>query len=292
MTGNDVLVTGTPRSGTTLTCHLLNKLPDTVALHEPMKVKTLSDLTSPDEICPAIGRFLAEQRHSIANDGKAVSKNVSGAVPDNPFGSSRSHQGLRQSMASKGKIDIEKELSPDFWLVIKHNSAFAAVLGQLVECFQVYGIIRNPLATLASWNSVDFGGQEGHAGGAERLDPELRANLAGIADRLDRQIFLLGWFHERYRRFLPDRSVIRYESIVETGGRALAVVQPEARVLTEPLENRNANKLYDHQLMLRMGERLLQTAGGHWEFYSRESVERLMTEIASGVGDRRESPAE
>jgi hypothetical protein len=44
--------------------------------------------------------------------------------------------------------------------------------------------------------------------------------------------------------------------------------------------------------MLRMGERLLQTAGGHWEFYSRESVERLMTKIASGVGERTESPAE
>jgi hypothetical protein len=32
----NVVLTGLPRSGTTLVCRLLNKLPDTVALHEPL----------------------------------------------------------------------------------------------------------------------------------------------------------------------------------------------------------------------------------------------------------------
>ena len=39
----NVLVTGTPRSGTTLICSLVNKLPDTVALHEPMNVWEFAD---------------------------------------------------------------------------------------------------------------------------------------------------------------------------------------------------------------------------------------------------------
>jgi len=34
----NVLITGTPRSGTTLICSLVNKLPDTVAVHEPTNV--------------------------------------------------------------------------------------------------------------------------------------------------------------------------------------------------------------------------------------------------------------
>jgi hypothetical protein len=36
MRKKNVVLTGLPRGGTTLTCHLLNQLPDTVALHEPI----------------------------------------------------------------------------------------------------------------------------------------------------------------------------------------------------------------------------------------------------------------
>jgi hypothetical protein len=59
MNDNNILITGTPRSGTTLPCHLLNELPDTVALHEPMKVKEFSGLTDHEEICLSIGGQLS-----------------------------------------------------------------------------------------------------------------------------------------------------------------------------------------------------------------------------------------
>src|SRR3712207_1678418 len=114
MSSNNLLVTGTPRSGTTLTCHLLNKLPDTVALHEPMKVKKFAALKNRQEICRAIERFCDEQRESIHTRKRAISKNVGGAVPDNPVGTDRSDVGLRQSIASKGRIVIDKQLSQDF----------------------------------------------------------------------------------------------------------------------------------------------------------------------------------
>jgi hypothetical protein len=276
MSRNNILITGTPRSGTTLTCHLLNKLPDTVALHEPMKVKELVALKNYEEICRAIERFCDEQRMSIHECKRAISKNVDGAVPDNPFGVDRSDTGLRQMIASKGEIVIDKELSQDFMLVIKHPAAFAAVLEGLVERFPVYAVIRNPLATLASWNSIDVNVQSGHARAAERLDPSLKAKLAAIDDDLDRQIYLLGWFHGQFRRYLPERSIIRYESVIESGGRALSVVRPEAKDLSEQLESRNKNKLYDHPSMLRIGERLLKSEGAYWESYTKESIERLL----------------
>jgi len=40
----DIILTGIARSGTTLTCALLNKLPQTVALHEPMNPAELVGL--------------------------------------------------------------------------------------------------------------------------------------------------------------------------------------------------------------------------------------------------------
>lgn len=279
MRDNNVLLTGTPRSGTTLTCHLLNKLPETVALHEPMKVKQFADCADHEEICRSIERFCDQQRTSLRERRRAISKNVEGAVPDNPIGTNRSASGLRQSIVAKGEIVVDKPLSPDFMLAVKHNSAFTAVLGALVEHFPVFAVVRNPLATLASWSSVSFSAHSGYARAAERIDPALKAALAAIDNDLDRQIHLLGWFYGQFRRYLPDRSIIRYEAIVESGGRALSVVRPEAGDLDEPLESRNASKLYDHQLMQRLGERLLTSDGAYWELYSRESVERLLTEL-------------
>jgi hypothetical protein len=287
MSSNNVLVTGTPRSGTTLTCHLLNKLPDTVALHEPMKVKELAELKNHEQICRAIERFCDEQRTSIHECKRAVSKNVDGAVPDNPFGADRSDAGLRQMVASKSEIVVDKELSQDFMLVIKHPAAFTAVLEGLIKCFPVYAVIRNPLATLASWNSIEVNVHNGYAPAAERLDPNLKAQLAAIDDTLDRQIHLLGWFHEQFRRYLPERSIIRYESVIESGGSALSVVRPEAANLSEPLEIRNTSKLYDYQAMLRIGKRLLNSEGAYWEFYTKESVEHLLSELKVAKRGRR-----
>src|SRR5262245_2561552 len=47
MDDRNVLVAGIPRSGTTLTCHLLNSLPDIVALHEPIGEELMGDMSEP-----------------------------------------------------------------------------------------------------------------------------------------------------------------------------------------------------------------------------------------------------
>lgn len=278
MTGHNVLITGTPRSGTTLTCHLLNKLPDTVALHEPMRVKSFASL-SHEQIREDVRRFCDEQRLSLRLHQRAISKNVDGVVPDNPIGEGRSDAGLRKRLVSKGEIVVDKPLSPDFMLAIKHNSAFTAVLETLVAHFPVYGVIRNPLATLASWSSVEFSASSGYARAAERLDPALKTRLAAIADDLDRQICLLDWFHGQFRRYLPADAIVRYESVVATGGRVLSMVNPAAAGLNEPMESRNTNKLYDVAAMFTIGERLLASDGAYWEWYTKESVSDLLSEL-------------
>lgn len=279
---NNVLITGTPRSGTTMTCHLLNMVPDTVALHEPMRTGQFKDEDGP---VTAVERFCEEQRLSILERGLAISKQVGGAVPANPVGTSRTNSGLRKRVVSKGQIAIDKELSPDFTLAVKHCGSFTAILDRLVTRFPVYAIVRNPLAMLASWSTVEFAVQQGHVPVAEGLDSDLKTTLASIDDVLDRQIQVLIWFHERIRRYLPEEAIIRYESIVETGGKALAVVRPGAAALAEPLQSQNTSGLYDHERMLQIGERLLKTDGAHWESYSKESVERLLGTLTTATSD-------
>lgn len=283
MAYNNVLVTGTPRSGTTLTCHLLNSLPDTVALHEPMRVGQLAVLDGRAAISRAIAQFCDDQRRSIHEQKRAISKHVDGAVPDNPVGPDRTASGLRRSIVEKSTIVVDRPLSPEFMLVIKHNAAFTALLEELTRRFTVYAVVRNPIATLASWSSVNFSVRRGHAPAAEKLDPALAATLRGIDDDLDRQIALLGWFHDQFRTYLPAKAIIRYEEVVASGGRALRVIRPEAETLSVPMESRNTSSLYDHFSMQRIGERLLASDGAHWEWYGKESVRAILDELPVSV---------
>src|ERR1700749_2590361 len=93
--GHDVALTGLPRSGTTLTCHLLNKLPDAVALSEPMRVEKLAQLPDRAAACEESAAFFAEMRRSIAETGTAWSRQIGGAVPDNTVQEKLSKTGLR-----------------------------------------------------------------------------------------------------------------------------------------------------------------------------------------------------
>jgi hypothetical protein len=281
MPEHNILITGTPRSGTTLTCHLLNKLPQTVALHEPMRG---ADFQPPEEVAASVERFCESQRRSILDRGLAISKHEDGVVPANPVGTGRSESGLRKRLVAKGEIVIDKDVTPDFVLAVKHCGAFTAALDRLVGSFPVYAVVRNPLATLASWTTVEFAVRQGHVPNAERMDPDLRARLASFDDDLERQISLLDWFHERIRRYLPDEAIIRYESIVESGGKALAVAHPSAATLSEPLQSQNTSGLYDHDGMHRLGERLLRSDGAYWQSYTRESVERILRELTAATG--------
>ena len=278
LAGNDVILTGVPRSGTTLTCSLLNKLPDTVALHEPMQKIDPGDVTQPRHMCLGIRDFFDEQRRSIHERGVARSRNIDGAVPDNPFPSVPSRKGVREQIDVLGEITIDKPLTDQFMLVIKHTSRFAPMIQALSEFFPVYAIIRNPLASLASWGTVDAGIQRGRTGPAGLIDAAMKTRVEQNESTLDRQIVLLDWYFEQFLKWLPPAAIIRYEEIVATGGRALSVITPEAGRLSEPLVSRNLNTVYSRQRMQHLGKRLLQTDGAMWEFYPRASVEALLRE--------------
>jgi len=285
-----VLLTGLPRSGTTLACELLNQLPDTVALDEPIAGESFKGWTSmqssANEPAPDAGsrvvdntvQFLQGMRDSIAQSGKAVSRHVGGRVSGaEKIADDEQRAGVRREVAERGEVKIDKELSEEFLLVVKHPAEFTAVLDLLAEQFPVYAVIRNPLSLLTSWQTVPLAVRRGRSPFAETVDRDLANALGGIDATVDRQLHLLGWFFQKYRSVLPQEQVIRYESIVESRGKALSVVTPAANALDERLESRNRAAVYDHDAMRRLGELLLDTDGPYWDFYPRESVERLVS---------------
>ena len=281
-----VLITGVPRSGTTLVCSLLNKLPDVVALHEPMDVWDFSKCRDSEALAKTIENFCAEARRSLREDGYAISKHVGGEIRDNAAGEAVEPSGNRVRRTEHGKIQIDKPLSENFTLAIKHPLAFTALVESLSKQFEFFAVIRNPLATLGSWNSLDWlKVKKGRTPIAEKLDSDLARQLAGESDAIERQIQILEWSYDRYRQFLPDRAVMKYEDLIATRARELARFFPAAAELDEDLVSKNLNKHYDRALMIDLGHRLLRRDGPLWNFYSKSDVEDLLGEVASGRSD-------
>ena len=277
MNKSNILLTGLPRSGTTLMCNLLSGLPNTVALHEPMEVTDFPKFDRPAGIVRHIEEFLDESRKSLLSSGIAASKQVGGKVPTNPFSERRALFGRRKERTRPGQVSIDKPLSEGFVLAIKHPSAFTALLEDFAGHFEVFATVRNPLSVLASWNSVEVPASDGHAPAAEDLTPDLKAALSLMPTVTERQVHLLCWFMERFARILQPDHVIRYEDLVRSRGTALTVITPSATQLDEALESRNANKLYDKKRMRELGAALLDLDDDAplWRFYTREDVQAL-----------------
>ena len=237
------LLSGIPRSGSSLCCRLAGQAADTVALTEPIG-EGLMDVADPAEACARIERFVRETRARIRREGRAPALTVDGALADNLVSSDAS-AGLRRTVSERGDIAVGGSIPKGFTLVIKHNALFAALLPRLSRRFPCLGLVRNPLAVLASWQSVDLAVHDGHVPVGERFDPGLARALAAEPEALTRQVIIIDWFFEQFAAHLAARRILRYEDVVATGGRALhralGVAVPSAEALTD----RNANALYD-----------------------------------------------
>lgn len=271
----NIILTGIARSGTTLTCSLLNKLPHCVALHEPMQPAPLVDLPFPEAYVAQIDSFFSAQRASLLSAGTAISMARDGLVPDNPFEIPATISGLRASTVKNQTVRFEKCLPHDFRLVIKHPNFFTATLSALLSRYPCYAIVRNPLAVLLSWHSIQAPVNDGRLPYAEAFDPDLKLDLAAEPDRIGRQLIILRWYYSRYARLLPRDHVIRYEEIVSSGGRALAVIDPDASGLNEPLASRNTSAIYDASLVGQLTDRLLADSSIFGDFYDQKEIEYL-----------------
>jgi hypothetical protein len=284
-----LLIAGLPRGGTTMVCELLNQLPDVCALDEPMDVismiRAAGTLPDAESVHGEIERFAIDQRRSILERGVALTKHVDGRVIGAKVSDRRDSDGYGQRvrLAKIGEIPVTPPSVHDFTLAIKHPVAFTALLPILLERFEVFAIVRNPLAVLASWESVPMAVRDGRLGLPSSIAPLIAARLDAIDDRLERQLALLQWFYESFAQALPRRSVIRYEDLILSGGTALQPISPSAIGLDVALESRNAAPVYEREHMGKAGMMLLERGGPYTHFYSEQEVRDTM--LLAGVGD-------
>ena len=275
MVSHTWLLSGIPRSGTSLCCRLAGELPDTVALSEPMRRELFAGVESPDEACLRIEEFTRQARARILGEGAAQSIQRDGRLDDNMVAGEFSRDGLRTRNVSWGEIEVRKALRPGFTLLVKHNAVFAALLPRLTASFTCLALVRNPLAVLASWQTVNLPVHDGRIPAGEQFDSGLRDRLAAEPDALRRQMAVLNWFFSGFLAHVERDNIIRYEDLVSSGGSYLFRLLGHADAAPVPLENRNSNLLYKGAMADVLLEALTREGGAWSEFYDAAECDRL-----------------
>lgn len=268
LSSENVLLTGLPRSGTTMTCWLLNKVSNVIALHEPILFK---DYSSSLSLTSILEQFIIDVRTQLVTEGNAPSHAMQGKVHSNPISTPSKPRQNRSIVHNHQIVHFGKPSSESFQLAVKHNAPFTAQLEILSQIYPLGVIIRNPMSLLYSWQTVPLPIREGRLPMAERYDKKLSQKLSSVENILDRQVLILDWCFQKYQQ-VNSANIFRYEEIVATGGRILSSLFPNALGLAVPLLSYNRSEIYPHYSGSMLMKRLLQ-GRRHWQaFYSEQEV--------------------
>lgn len=269
----NIILTGIPRSGTTLTCSLLNKVANTLALVEPLDMQSFNACINSAQRYAFLDQYFSLLREAIANKNKIKLLEIEG---DGTNTFQYNEEGARKTqIKGYSQQRITKELGGDFTLLIKHPNIFTALLGELKAHWDCYAIVRNPLSVLASWESIAHPLSEGHAPMAELYDLQLRQLLSGAPDKSVRQLILINWYFSTYLREIQLQHIVRYEDIVTSAGAVLGIILPHAQ-FNEPLQSYNRRTVYNKAYMSHMIELLLANEGAWRNFYSEQDLLDLL----------------
>ncbi len=270
-----ILLSGIPRSGTTLCCHLLNRFENTIALHEPIDPGSFSrDKLEAIEI---VRSFVFDTRAQILSVGSAPSKQRDGHIPDNPVARV---DGNRIETVSVGKVSFNKPLTENFRMVVKHNALFTALGEELRAHFRLFALVRNPLSILASWRSVELPVGEGRLPMGERFSSELSRALSSEGDLLNRQLMILTWFFDSYRKLQPE-LLLTYEELVETDAEILSRVTPYPMSESIAVDAQLKNSGCSQKEIEHLSSVLLTRPEIYEGFYSEGDIEVAKMEMIS-----------
>lgn len=247
---------------------------DSLALVEPMSMDELIAQPDTKSRVNHIQEYFNSIRLQVADNGTAPKKLLADGEASNTF---KSATGTKRGTSIVAQVDapLQSALTEQFTLVVKHPNAFTALLFELRNHFDCYAIIRNPIAVLASWSTLDHPLAGGNAPVAEALDEELRSKLALHSIGIERQLVLLDWYYSVYFDCLEKRNVVKYEEIVSSAGAALDSVSGKAHQvpLSSWIENRNNSSYYNYTEMKSAADVLLEnTSHSAWRFYSKQDV--------------------
>lgn len=247
MLENNFILTGVPRSGSTLLLKLVSNLNENLCLDEP---KWLKQIRQENILKSEIPNSLIKHLNSIRKDilelrpiDITYQKNTE-EIPSNHF--SRNKNGTIFKTKETKSITLKPSLKRTS-LVIKSNIFFTAILKELIDSndFKIIATIRDPVAIIKSWRSLDFSLSKGRAMIAEKYSNEVK-QLSKEKDLLTRQVILLDWMFRTYHINKNKIQIIKYEDIINEPNIIKDIFPNWENNNNIKLKSMNKNSFYNH----------------------------------------------
>lgn len=213
----NLIVTGIPRSGTTLAAAIIDSSPQAFCLSEPERhVRILNAARDSGEFVAGIVADFERIRNRLLG-GEAVHdrRAPDGTAVTNYYDRSSVGQARTVTFAlvNRGK----PSLGPDFLLASKHNALYTAVLPELLRsrAFAAVALVRDPVNVVASWRSLQLPISGGRLPAGEKFWAELSELTRSEEDIFVKQLRIYDLFCRRYITCSSLISVIKYEELVK-----------------------------------------------------------------------------
>lgn len=216
---DNVLLTGIPRSGTTLMTALIDGMDDSVALNEPAwQFEWLQDKgqVDPQDFAQWLVKDFARIRHDLLH-GIAVPerRREDGTAVTNYH---RLKQQDPEAAKSYATTDFTRAgLSPNFTLAMKHVGPYMGALPDIVatKAFRVIAIVRNPVGVIASWNEVPIPVGQGKMPGAAVQWKEMATLTQTPMPLLEKQVRLYDLLVQRLYELREHIEILTYEELAD-----------------------------------------------------------------------------
>ena len=210
----NVIVTGIPRAGTTLTAALLDALPNSVCLNEPAWHNAKAAPHAEGFVQFIAQDFVRLRAMLLAKTPVPDRRGANGEAITNYF--SRANDGAMKSEFVDYPL-VRSGLRSDFTLAIKHNGPYLAVLPELIASkqFKILAVIREPLAVISSWRRLQLPISRGDMPNAKPYWRELRMLIDTPMPLLEKQVRMYDLMRDRIHQHEADMTVIRYEELIQ-----------------------------------------------------------------------------
>ncbi|MCE2926653.1 MAG: sulfotransferase [Rickettsiales bacterium] len=205
------LITGIPRSGTTLLAALIDSMEDSVCLNEPLWQQDLAKTSSnADEFVHKLVSDCSQLRAKLHGGESLPDLRRSDGLPVTNYLNDRGEVIVRPALFSRSG------LSADFTLAVKHNGLYLGALPQLIASgkFKIIALIRHPLDVLASWRASSLPVSRGELPAAAYFWPEMAALNRQDMALIDKQVQLLELLYRRIHQHEKELILLRYEELV------------------------------------------------------------------------------
>ncbi|VAW49245.1 hypothetical protein MNBD_GAMMA03-3 [hydrothermal vent metagenome] len=208
----NILITGIPRSGTSLITKLISLDKNNICFSEPTFIKEIKAISeNKKEILANLNQKIIGIRDCIKN-GKSLEFRVGkdGQIPDNYF--TIEYNNITRNKSSKFKnIILPKDYSQNT-IFIKNNLLFTSCIEELSKQYEIIAIIRNPISIINSWKSLNLPISKGVVISGIKYSTSLK-NISNEKGLLIKQIKIIDWFYNKYLE--NNVNLIKYEDLVE-----------------------------------------------------------------------------